>query len=171
MSVRLLLLATTVTSAGCVALDGREGSVVEVSELRHATVCNSASGAAAVTVLPTIEALRDWQQARGIDLIDDAPLPSGPYALVEHGARNTGGYAVVVNRSALLADGILTLRASFLAPIGNELRAAVLTSPCALIRIPPGNYDLVQLVDPRGRRRAISSEPPRPTPAGSAPAQ
>jgi hypothetical protein len=160
--------------AACATQDGYViggNGTVYVSEVRRATVCNSTSGAAAVTMLGDREALKAWQEAHHVDLIGDAPLAPGPYVLVEHGARNTGGYAVVVSRKAFVSDGVLYLNASFLAPIGDTLRAEMLTSPCALIAVPAGNYAVVELRDPQGRRRASSNAPPLATPALAAPAQ
>ncbi|GAC1631795.1 MAG: hypothetical protein NVS9B10_25550 [Nevskia sp.] len=177
-SLRLRALAAALTPlalSACVGTpEGFEpgrGATVEVRELRRAGVCNSRSGAASVTLLNDLDALKAWQQAQQVDLVGEAPLAPGPYALVEHGARNTGGYAVVVGRRAFVGDGVLYLNASFLAPIGDALRPAMLTSPCALIALPVGNYGVVELRDPQGRRRATSNAPPLPSPALAAPAQ
>ncbi len=171
---RSLAAVLPLALAACATQDGYvigSNGTVEVSEIRRASVCNSTSGAAAVTLLGDRDALKTWQQTHHVDLIGDAPLPSGPYALVEHGARSTGGYAVVVSRKAWVSEGVLYLNASFLAPIGDTLRAEMLTSPCALIALPAGNYAVVELRDPQGRRRASSNAPPLATPALSAPVQ
>ena len=167
-------LLSLLVLTGCVTQDGYAlggSNTIEVREVRRASVCNSSSGSAAVTILTDVEALKAWQQLHHVDLIGDAPLPTGPFALVEHGARNTGGYAVLVGRKATVADGVLYLSASFLAPIGDTLRPEMLTSPCALIALPAGNYAVVELRDPQGRRRASSNAPPLTSPALAAPAQ
>jgi hypothetical protein len=168
---RASVLLCALALAGCADLTSLNDVRVETPELRHASNCNSTSGAAAVTLLRDADALRRWQQAHQVDLIGDAPIPAGPYAVVEHGARNVAGYAVVVASSAWVSGNVLALQASFLSPASNQLHAEMLTSPCALIQLPPGNYDAVELFDTRGRRRAISSAPPPPTPATSTPAQ
>ncbi len=141
------------------------GSDVEVAEIRRLAFCASASNDAAVTLLADSTAVRDWQTARGVDLIAVGPLPAGPFAVVEHGARTTGGYSVAVTRRAYLSGGVLKLTASFLAPKPDALRGYALTSPCVLVKLPPGDYARVEVRDPSGTRRAISPLPAAPTPA------
>lgn len=129
----------------------------EVSEIRRLLQCAAASDAVAVTVLTDAEALRAWQQGRGVDLIGNAPLPEGPFAVVDHGSRATGGYGIAVSRPALQRGAVLSITASFLSPKTDETRGYALTSPCVLVKLPVGNYDRVEIVDPAGRRRAISA--------------
>lgn len=157
--------AALLLGAGCAQLQAGAGAV-EVVELRALPVCNSASGEATISGFADAEALQRWQAARGIDLIGAAPLPPGPFAVIEHGARNTGGYALAVARYASVADGVLSLRASFISPPGGAPRSAQLTSPCTLVKLPPGNYRTLELVDGSGRRRALvaAATPPAPTP-------
>lgn len=160
---RAAVAAALLLAAGCAQLQAGPGAV-EVRELRAWPVCNSASGLAAITAFGDAEALRGWQAARGIDLIGAAPLPSGPFAVVEHGARNTGGYALAIARYAGVADGVLSLRASFISPPGGALHSEQLTSPCALVQLPPGNYHTLELVDGSGRRRAFTAAATPPPP-------
>lgn len=150
---------------GCADVGG--GPIVaQVTELRRLDICGSDSGAAAVTLFADTAQLRVWQQQRGIDLIGDGALPAGPYAVIEHGARNTGGYAVVPNRRASIGEGVLVLSAKFNAP-DSSLRAQVLTSPCVLMALPRGDYIVVEVIDAQGYLRASSNEPP-PRPASRA---
>ena len=144
------------------------GRDVEVAEIRRLAFCASASNEAAVTWLADATAVRDWQAARGIDLIGVGPLPAGPFAVVEHGVRTTGGYSVAVARRAYLGGGVLKLTASFLAPKADELRGYALTGPCVLVKLPTGDYARVEVRDPSGARRAIS---PLPSAAAPAPTQ
>lgn len=157
--------AAALLVAGCAQLQAGPGAV-EVRELRALAVCNTSSGDAAISRLDDAEALRRWQAKRGIDLVGTAVLPAGPFAVVEHGARNTGGYALAIARYASVADGVLSLQASFIAPPGGALRSEQLSSPCALVQLPPGNYHALELLDGRGQRRALSTAAPlqAPTP-------
>jgi len=134
----------------------------EVSEIRRLLQCAAASDNAAVTLIADAAALRDWQQARGVDLIGNAPLPAGPFAVVDHGSRATGGYGIAVSRPAVQRGAVLSITASFLSPKSDETRGYALTSPCVLVKLPVGNYDRVEIVDPSGKRRAVSA---LPTPA------
>ena len=137
---------------------------VDVSEIRRQSNCAASADTAAVTLIADAAALRDWQQARGVDLIGNAPLPAGPFAVVDHGSRATGGYGVLVSRRAVLRGRMLTLTASFLSPKPDEMRAQALTSPCVLVKLPAGHYDSVEIVDPAGLRRAVTAAAAPPTP-------
>ncbi len=167
---RLLLAAGVLATLGGCADLARDPDGIEVSEVRRLSNCGTESGAAAVTLLPTANAVRDWQRARGIDLTDGGVLPPGAFAVVEHGARNTGGYSVAVLRQARSAGDVVSLYANFLEP-NSELRAQMLTSPCVLVALPPGDFRIVELLDSVGRRRAISNEPPPATASSATPAR
>lgn len=143
------------------------GDDVDVSEIRRLGYCAAAGEAAAVTLLADEAALDSWQQARGIDLIAAPPgglLPPGPFAVVEHGTRATAGYGLAVSRRAYQEGRELRLTASFLSPKAGAATGYALSSPCVLVKLPPGNYDRVSVVDPAGGRRAQS-----PLPATAAP--
>lgn len=133
-------------------------NAVDVSELRRALVCNSESSSAQVTLLPDLAAARAFESARGITLLGDEPLPPGPYALVEHGSRNSGGYGVAVSRTAGRRGDVLILKATFIAPAPNRMVAQMLTSPCVLVGLPAAQYGAVELIDQSGKLRA-STEP------------
>lgn len=137
---------------------------VDVSEIRRQSFCGASADTAAVTLIADAEALRAWQQARGVDLIGGAPLPAGPFAVVDHGSRTTGGYGVLVSRRAVQRSRMLVITASFLSPKPDEMRGYALTSPCVLVKLPIGNYDSVEIVDPAGLRRAVTAAAAPPTP-------
>lgn len=137
---------------------------VDVSEIRRQTFCGASADTAAVTLIADAAALRDWQQARGVDLIGNAPLPAGPFAVVDHGSRATGGYGVLVSRRAVQRGRRLIITASFLSPKPDELRGYALTSPCVLVKLPAGGYDSVEIVDPAGLRRAVTAPATQKTP-------
>lgn len=153
-----LWLAACSVVPGAARLPSRSvGTEIEVSEIRRLPFCAAAADTAAVTLIADAAALRDWQQARGIDLIGSAALPAGPFAVVDHGTRATGGYGLAVSRRATLREGVLRLTASFLSPKADELRAYALTSPCVLVKLPAGDYHGIEVVDPSGRRRAVTA--------------
>ncbi len=186
-----LAAAAVVLAAGCGSLSipglsrlpGGDDDV-EVSEIRRYGNCVTNGEAAAVTLLADEAALQAWQTARGIDLIAAASgglLPPGPFAVVEHGSRATGGYGLLISRRAYQDGHNLRLTASFLSPRivsgAGEVRGNIATSPCVLVQLPPGNYDRVSVVDPSGKRRAQYLPPvpgvavPAPAPAVPAPAE
>lgn len=132
-------------------------SEAEVYEIRRASICNGSGSDAAVELLQDAAAVKAWQDARGIDLIGSKPLPAGPFAVVDHGTRTTGGYGLAVSRRGRLREGALKLTASFLSPKPDEIRPYALTSPCVLVKLPAGSYSSVEVVDPSGRRRAVTA--------------
>ncbi|WP_428381823.1 protease complex subunit PrcB family protein [Nevskia ramosa] len=143
----------------------------EVSEIRRLVSCGATSDAAVVTLLADEAALSIWQAARGINLIaaPGAALPPGPFAVVEHGARATGGYGLLISRLAYQHGRELRLTASFLSPKTGEVRSDGPTSPCVLVKLPSGNYDRVSVVDPSGKRRAQYLPPVPGAPAAAVP--
>ncbi|MDH4459250.1 MAG: protease complex subunit PrcB family protein [Nevskia sp.] len=132
------------------------GDEVEVREIRQLSACAAAGTDAAVHLLADEQALRDWQQARGIDLIGPGALPPGPFAVVDHGARPTAGYGLAVSRRAKVGYATLTLVASFLGPKTDNTSSGAPTSPCVLVALPAGAYRRIVVIDPSGRRRAMS---------------
>lgn len=132
------------------------GDEVEVREIRQLSACAATGTDAAVHLLADEQALRDWQQARGIDLIGPGALPPGPFAVVDHGARLTAGYGLAVSRRARAGDATLTMVASFLSPKADDTRSDTPTSPCVLVALPAGAYRRIVVIEPSGRRRAMT---------------
>lgn len=155
----LLLASAALLVAGCAGLNLFPTEPVEVDEIRRLAQCGAVGDATAVTLLDDEAALRDWQAARGVDLIGAAPgglLPPGPFAVVDHGSRATGGYGLAISRRAERDGRRLLLTASFFSPGAGDAPLPVASSPCVLVRLPPGLYDTVSVVDPAGKRRAQS---------------
>ncbi|WP_295685367.1 protease complex subunit PrcB family protein [uncultured Nevskia sp.] len=172
-----LAAVAAVLMAGCASLSipGLPGGDdnVEVSEIRRLISCGGSGDAAAVTLLADEAALSSWQTARGVDLIAAAPggaLPPGPFAVVEHGARATGGYGLLISRRASQQGHELRLTTSFLSPKTGEVRSDGPTSPCVLVKLPLGNYSRVSVVNPSGKRRAQYLPPVPGAPAAAVPA-
>ena len=59
----------------------------------------------------------------------------------------------------------LRITASFLSPKPGDAAGYALSSPCVLVKLPPGNYDQLGLVDPSGTVRARYLPPLKPVPA------
>lgn len=127
-----------------------------VREIRRLPDCRTAGADAAVTQLPDEAALRDWQTARGIDLIGSTALPPGPFAVVEHGARDSGGHALAVSRRAVQVGRTLRITASFLAPKAGAAPVAGPASPCVIVQLPGAGFERIELLDSLGKLRALS---------------
>lgn len=173
-AVMLMAGCSSLPIPGLNRLPGADDDV-EVSEIRRLASCAGQGDAAAITLLADEAAVRGWQSTRGVDLIAAPPggaLPPGPFAVVEHGLRNTGGYGLLISSRAYQDGRNLRLTASFLSPHTGEVRSEALSNPCVLVKLPAGNYDRVSLVDPSGKRRAqyLPPVPGAAVPAVSVPA-
>lgn len=134
--------------------------VVEVQEISRLPQCNSTGREPSVEVFTDPAALKTWEDARGVKLVPaNIDLPAGNYAIAEMGERNTGGYALVVSRTAAAKDDALFVKASFLVPGNAEVATQVVTSPCSLVRLPIRSYSRVLLLDQSNTVRASWAAP------------
>ena len=165
--MRAALLAPAL--AGCCLAQGAARDVsLDVREVAHSAYCNTAGDAPAVLLLDGPQAVMNWQREHSVALAEAEPLAPAPYAIVEHGARRTGGYGVTVARPAALRGGQLVLQATFSAPPPGAMTTQALSSPCVLVQLPPGRYTGVEVRDAAGALRASGSfTPPQRTPEPS----
>ncbi len=147
--------------AGCALFSPGQ---IAVREVASSVYCNTPGREARVELLADAAAVTAWQEGRGIELADPESLGEGPYALVEMGLRSTGGYSLTVSEDAALRDDRVVLEAEFLVPNPGSLRTQALSSPCVLVRLPPGRYADVAVRDSSGAVRAQASQPPPPDP-------
>jgi hypothetical protein len=146
--MRAVALLLTAMVAGCAAL--APGATLEVREAGRSPYCNTPGEAARAALLPGAAAVLAWQAARGITLVDVGSLAAGPYALVEMGLRSTGGYDLTVSPEATLRGDELVLQAAFSGPAPGSMVTQALSSPCVLLRLPPGDYAAVEVRDASG---------------------
>ena len=155
----ILLLSLGLSAcAGTSGWLSRESSA-ETSEVARSQQCNSEGPEARLTLLPDPGAVAAWQQQHGVDF-GDARLPQGPFALVEMGERNTGGYGIAISRLAGRRGDTLTLRGTFIAPAADAMTTQAITSPCVLVSLPRDGYSTVEVIDQDGRRRGRVSLAP-----------
>lgn len=128
---------------------------VKLEEVWRAQQCGTAGEAAAVRLF-TLEAAREWADARGFDLRAESWLDT-PYALVEMGQRNSGGYGLAVSQVGGSRGKEVLLRATFISPAPDAMTTQALTAPCALVRLPAGAWSRVLLIDQAGVKRAASA--------------
>lgn len=132
----------------------RENSV-EVSEVARSYYCNSQGPDVRVTLMADVAAVEAWQQSHGTSL-GDARLPQGPFALVEMGERNSGGYGLAISRLAGRRGDTLILRGTFIAPAADAITTQAISSPCVLVSLPREGYAAVEVIDQDGRVRGRS---------------
>jgi len=168
----LALLACAALLAGCGFKVPRlfvGQADIEVREIGRSLYCNSGDDQPRVTLLEGPQSVLDWQTTRGITLAGGESLSQTSYALVELGARPTGGYGLAVARAAVLRGEVAILSATFLSPPAGSMRTQALSSPCALVQLPRGRYTRVDVEDQTGTVRASGGKPEPPAPAPEAP--
>lgn len=131
-------------------------SPVEVRELARSTQCNTPSEKAVATVFTDATELRQWQDQRGIKLIDGDAVPAGPYAVVEMGQRPSGGYGIAISRKAGIRHDLVVLKGTFISPEAGSALPQVVTSPCVLVGLPSGFNRGVVVFDQTGAIQATS---------------
>jgi len=159
-----LLLAGAL--AGCCCLSAREASL-EVREVARSGYCNTPGDAPRVQLLAGAQAVMDWQRARGTALAAAEQLAPATYAVVEHGARSTGGYGITVTRGEVRGE-LAVLQVTFVAPAPGAMTTQALSAPCVLVQLPPGSYAGVEVRDAAGALRAtgnFTSPPAAPEPS------
>lgn len=173
--IRAVLLAA-LALAGCAFQPEKllaDDTKIEVREVGRSLYCNSEDEAPAALLLPDAKSVLDWQAARGVTLAGIAVLPQTAYAVVEMGARPTGGYGLAIARGAVLRGDLVILSATFVSPAPGSIRTQALSSPCALVQLPPGRYRTVEVLDQTGEVRARGglpgTAPAAVPPAGSTP--
>lgn len=144
---------------------------IQVREVARSLYCNSPGEDAQAQLLPDVQALVDWQAARGIALAAAESLAQAPYAVVEMGLRPTGGYSLAVASGALLQGERVILQATFFSPTPGSLRTQALSTPCVVVQLPPGRYASVEVQDPAGTVRATGGLPASPAAPPQVPAQ
>lgn len=129
---------------------------VEVRELARSVQCGTESEKSVVTVIADAAELRQWQDQRGIKLIDGDAMPAGPYAVFEMGQRPSGGYGVAISRKAGIRRDLVVLKGTFIAPAADSVNAQVMTSPCVLVGLPSGFNRGVVVFNQAGEIQATS---------------
>jgi len=152
------ILLLSLGLSACAGWMQRESSV-EVSEVARSYQCNSQGPETRVSLMPDGAAVAAWQQQRGVEF-DTARLPQGPFALVEMGERNSGGYGLAVSRLAGRRGDTLILRGTFVAPGADEVSTQAITTPCVLVSLPREGYATVEIVDQDGRLRGRAAAAP-----------
>jgi hypothetical protein len=135
---------------------------IEVREVGRNLYCNSPAAEPQAALLPDLQAVMDWQAARGVTLAGAESLVQAPYSIVEMGTRPTGGYGLAVAREAVLRGELLILQATFVSPAPGSVRTQALSSPCVLVQLPPGRYRAVEVQDQTGAVRATGEPAQKP---------
>lgn len=74
--------------------------------------------------------------------------------LLAMGQRPTAGYQLALAQPSLrIDDGVAVVRVLWMEPAPSSAQAQVLTSPCAMLKLPRKGYERVRVVDQNGQAR------------------
>ena len=136
-----------------------------VREVGRSLYCKTTGIAPQVQLLNDAAAAWAWQEARGLSLSGPESLANTPHAIIEMGAKPTGGFGLAVSRAAELRDERVILSAIFFNPDGSGMVTQALTSPCVLVELPAGRYSEIEVRDVSGAVRATgTAAEPTPVP-------
>lgn len=167
----LLLLAIAAAVSGC-ASPGSAGDdtffgvgqwfnpekSVEVAEAGRSQHCGTEGGDTRVQLLANAAAVREWEIARRVALGSEE-LPDTSFALVEMGARESGGYGFAVSRVAGYRGDMIVLKLTSFAPSPNRSVNPGPTAPCVLVSLPGGPWNSLRVTDQSGLVRAAYPPP------------
>lgn len=120
-----------------------------VREAGRSPRCGSAPKQLSVRLFENQDEVLQWQDHRNLKLLKQSG-GNYAYALIEMGAKPSGGYGVLVSRKAALDGDELTLKATILQPDPEAKLKPEKTSPCVLITLPRGEYDEIFVEDQNG---------------------
>jgi len=149
-------VAAAMSLSGCSGMGTLFGpdAVVKVSEVANNSQCGAPNGDTTVQMFASADAVLAWQAASGVTLIGSQSMLPGGYALIQMGQRGTGGFGLVIAPEADVNGSVLRLHATFLDPQPGEVLTQALSSPCALVRLPVGDWRGVEVYGQNGKRRA-----------------
>ena len=164
-SVFAPMLAMLSGCASAPGIDPAAGASFVVREVGRSLYCKTTSIAPQVQLLDDAAAAWAWQEARGLSLSGPESLANTPHAIIEMGAKPTGGFGLAVSRAAELRDERVILSAIFFNPDGSGMVTQALTSPCVLVELPAGRYSEIEVRDVSGAVRATgTAAEPTPVP-------
>lgn len=142
--------------SGCATIDAMLGPdrLIKVDEVGRGQHCNSRNEQATLQLIGAASDAVVWQRRNNLDLTGPVQLPAGRYVVVEMGLRDNASHGFVVSPQAEVERNVVMLHATFMNAAGAGETAAGEISPCALLRLPEGNWEAVVLYDQTGKRRA-----------------
>jgi hypothetical protein len=136
---------------------------VLVSEVVNDSQCNAPDANTTIQVLKNADGVAAWQTGRGINLLGITELPDSLYVAVDLGQRKSAGHGLAVSRQAGLKNDVLVLKATTFMPRSTDATAEVMTSPCALVRLPEVKFESLRLINQTGKVLASTAAgAPRP---------
>jgi hypothetical protein len=123
---------------------------IAVESVGRSQHCGTDGSAARVTLFADAAAVLAWQASRNLQLLTERPLDL-PHAVIELGARSTGGHGLAVSHAAGRRGDVVFLRVTTFSPAAAVSDAAGRpTAPCSLVRLPQGPWSGIEVYDQSG---------------------
>ncbi len=92
--------------------------------------------------------------ARQTPIKESPDLPETMHILLSMGTQPSTGFELEnAAPSAILADGVLTIRVRWITPAVGRIQAQVITHPCMLLQLPAAPVREIVVIDQTGRER------------------
>jgi len=154
----MMLVTAVAFGAGCAQPEPDQNATLPVRSLYGDGQCG---GLERPTVIWIADA-ETWRSWHGRITSARLPAPAPPAVdfsregvlLLAMGSRSTAGYALsLAEESAIVRDGVLTVRVDWREPPSGALLAQVMTNPCLLVKMPAASFERIRVVDQQGRLR------------------
>lgn len=144
--LRMMVMSGAVLSAACNDASGQ----VSVAPVYQSQQCgDSPAGLSRIESREALAALAGAAGVRGLDGDEAGSVPSVDFderlvLLVSQGQRPTAGYGIALQGNAApVNDATVELPVRFSSPDDGAIVAQVLTSPCLVLALEPGDYERV----------------------------
>lgn len=155
----VLAAAVLAVSAGGCAATGGERSL-EAKQIYADGLCGRTRETPAARWIGGADELEAIRQQFGRYRLGPPTLPEVDFdrygvLLVLMGKRPTSGYALALPErdAARIADGVARVTLEWRRPAPDALTAQVLTSPCAMVRLPRAGIERIEVYDQSGDQR------------------
>ncbi len=153
-----ITLATLALGVGCAKPGAGTHAALSIQKLYSDSQCIGLERPTVIWIADA-EAWRSWHGRVTSARVPAPPLPVVDFSREEvlvlaMGSRSTAGYGLsLAEKSAVVRDGVLTVRVDWSEPPPGALLAQVMTSPCLLMKVPTAPFDRIRVVDQQGRVR------------------
>jgi hypothetical protein len=154
----MTLMTVLALGAGCAQPEPDQNTTLLVRSLYSDSQCGGLERPTVVWIADAA-AWRSWHGRITSARLPAPPAPAVDFSregglLLAMGSRSTAGYALsLAEESAIVRNGVLTVRVDWHEPPPGALLAQVMTSPCLLVKVPEATFDRVRAVDRQNRLR------------------
>jgi hypothetical protein len=145
------VITATFGLSACAALNDNNVKTLPVTEIYSAAICNI--NEQGITSIKNKEALQSILKKANSHRLNTKPkeisaidFNSSQVYLIAMGSRPNSGYALkLTSHEASVKNDVINLPIQVELPSPNGMYAQMMTSPCALISLPIGTYDTINI--------------------------